>query len=134
MVGLMPNYIFADLNVRDDFVSPSKETLLYDTKVVVQSIWRLLTTEEGEIPNFRNYGLSIKKYCQYPMNKDTINEIYKYVRTRVETFEPRGEIISSELSADISNGVIGMRFLVRVKSTGDVVKLPTWTVQLGAAA
>ena len=45
----MPNYIFADLNTRDDFVSTSKETLLYDTKVVVQSIWRLLTTEEGEI-------------------------------------------------------------------------------------
>lgn len=128
----MPNYIFADLNTRDDFVSTSKETLLYDTKVVVQSIWRLLTTEEGEIPNFRNYGLSIKKFSQYPMNKDTINEIYKYVKTRIEVFEPRGEVLSSELSADIANGVIGMRFLIRVKSTQETVKLPTWTVQLGA--
>ena len=130
----MPDYIFADLNVRDEFVSPSKETLLYDTKVVVQSIWRLLTTEEGEIPNFRDYGLSIKKYCQYPMNKDTIKEIYDYVKMRIEAYEPRGEIISSELTADINDGTIGMQFLIRVRSTGDVVKLPVWTVQLGAAA
>ena len=68
------------------------------------------------------------------MNKDTINEIYKYVKVRIETFEPRGEIISSELSADIKGGTIGMRFIIRVKSTGDVVKLPTWSVQLGGVA
>lgn len=129
----MPNYIFADLNARDSFVSPSTETLLYDTKVVVQSIWRLLTTEEGEVPNFRNYGLSLKKYSQYPMTREVVNEIYKYVKVRVETFEPRGEIISSELSADFNDGSIGLRFFVRVKSTGEVVKLPTWTVQLGTA-
>lgn len=129
----MPNYIFADLNARDPFVSSSTETLLYDTKVVVQSIWRLLTTEEGEIPNFRNYGLSIKKYCQYPMTKETITEIFNYVKVRLEAFEPRGEILTSELSADIKTGTIGMKFIIRVKSTGDVVKLPTWTVQLGAA-
>lgn len=128
----MPNYIFADLNARDPFVSLSTETLLYDTKVVVQSIWRLITTEEGEIPNFRNYGLSLKKYSQYPMTRDVVNEIFKYVKERVEVFEPRGEILTSELAANFDNGEIGMRFVVRVKSTGDVVKLPMWRVQLAA--
>ena len=55
-----------------------------DTKVVVQSIWRLLTTEEGEIPYFRDYGLSLKKYMQYPLSKATADEIYQYVKGKIE--------------------------------------------------
>ena len=75
----MPQFILQDLNVRDPFVSDSTDFLLYDTKVVVQSIWRLITTEEGEIPNYRVYGLSIKKFCQYPLTQETIQLIYNYL-------------------------------------------------------
>ena len=76
----MAQYVLQDLNVRDEFVSTSTDFLLYDEKVIVQSVWRLITTEEGEIPNFRVYGLSIKKYSQYPMTPETINGIYDYVK------------------------------------------------------
>ena len=126
----MAGYIFSDLNVRDSFVSPSTDVLLYDTKVVVQSVWRLMNTEEGEIPNFRNYGLSIKKFCQYPLTSDTINGIYEYVKSRVESFEGRAEIIRSDVDVDFDNGKVFMEFYLRVRSSGDVVKLPTWVVQV----
>ena len=125
--------VWQDLNVRDSFVSPSTDFLLYDTKVVVQSIWRLITTEEGEIPNFRAYGLSIKKYSQYPLTKDTIDTIYNYVKDRVAAFEDRGEIIKADVNASIEQQVVSMNFYVRVKKTGEVVKLPTWVVPVGMA-
>lgn len=124
--------VWQDINVRDEFVSPSTDFLIYDTKVVVQSIWRLITTEEGEIPNFRAYGLSVKKYSQYPLTSSTINEIYNYVKDRVTAFESRGEIIKVDVNANIEQQVVLMNFYVRVKKTGDVVKLPTWTVPIGS--
>ena len=125
-------HVWQDINVRDEFVSPSTDFLIYDTKVVVQSIWRLITTEEGEIPNFRAYGLSIKKYSQYPLTSGTINEIYNYVKDRVSAFESRGEIVKADVNANIEQQVVLMNFYVRVKKTGDVVKLPTWTIPIGS--
>ena len=125
-------YIFADLNARDSFVSDSTEILLYDTKVVVQSVWRLITTEEGEVPNFRGYGLNIKQFVQYPLTTDTIDDVYEYVKGKVSTYEGRADIVSAEVMTDIANGLIYMTFILRMKSTGEEVKLPTWKVQVGA--
>ena len=125
-------YIFADLNVREKFVSNSTDTLLYDTKVVVQSVWRLITTEEGEIPNFRSYGLDVKQFLQYPLTEGTIDTIYNYVKDKVSTFEGRADIITAEVGVDLNNGIIKMTFVLRVKSTNEQVKLPVWHVQVGA--
>jgi phage baseplate assembly protein W len=128
----MPQHILQDINVQDKFVTTSTDFMLYDTKVVVQSIWRLITTEEGEIPNFRAYGLSIKRFSQYPYTKETIDTIYNYVKDRVTAFEERGEIIRADVDSDIENGLLFYTFYVQVRTTGDVVKLPTWTVTIGA--
>ena len=125
-------YVFSDLNVRDKFVTNSTDVLIYDTTVIVQSVWRLLNTEEGEIPNFRNYGLSIKKFCQYPLNSETVDEIYNYVKERVEAFETRAEIIQADVDVDFENGLVKMQFYLRMKASEDVVKLPTWVVQVSS--
>lgn len=129
----MPQYILQDLNVRDEFVSSSTEFLLYDTKVVVQSIWRLITTEEGEIPNFRVYGLSIKRFCQYPLTQETIQTVYNYVKDRVAAFETRGKIVRADVNASFEQETLSMNFYVQVTATGEVVKLPTWTIRVGSA-
>ena len=128
----MATYIFTDLNVRDPFVTTSMELMLYDTKVVVQSVWRLLTTEVGEIPNFRSYGLSIKRFCQYPLTSETINSIYEYIKERVTAFEGRADVIRADVDVNFEEGQVYYEFYLRVKSTGEVVKLPTWTVQVAA--
>jgi phage baseplate assembly protein W len=129
----MAQYVLQDLNVRDEFVSTSTDFLLYDEKVIVQSVWRLITTEEGEIPNFRVYGLSIKKYSQYPMTPETINGIYDYVKGRISAFEERAEVIKADVDANIEQQIIFYNFYLRIRTTGTVIKLPTWTVSVGAA-
>ena len=123
-------YVFSDLNVRDPFVTTSIDVLVYDTKTVVQGVWRLLTTEEGEIPNFRQYGLSIKRVCQFPLNSETVDTIYNYVKDRVEAFETRVEILRADVDVDFEQGVVYMTFYLRMKASGEVVKLPTWSVQV----
>jgi phage baseplate assembly protein W len=128
----MPQYILQDFNVGDKFVSDSTDVYLYDTKVVVQSIWRLITTEEGEIPNFRIYGLSIKKFSQYPLTQETVQLIYNYVKDRVKAFEERGTIIRADVDVSFEQGYIYYNFYVRVNTTEEVVKLPTWSVKLGS--
>ena len=129
----MAQYVLQDLNVRDEFVSTSTDFLLYDEKVIVQSVWRLITTEEGEIPNFRVYGLSIKKYSQYLMTPETINGIYDYVKGRISAFEERAEVIKADVDANIEQQIIFYNFYLRIRTTGTVIKLPTWTVSVGAA-
>ena len=126
------SYIFTDLNVRDEFVTKSTDIMLYDTKVVVQSVWRLITTEVGEIPNFRNYGLSVKRFSQYPLTEETINTIYEYVKERVKAFEGRAEIIRTDVDANIENGTLYYTFYLRVLNTGEVAKLHTWVIQVGS--
>ena len=130
----MAQYIFQDLNVRDPFVSTSTEFLLYDEKVVVQSIWRLITTEEGEIPNFRVYGLSIKKYSQYPLTPETVKAVYNYVKNRVTVFEDRGEVVRADVDVNMEREEVYYNFYVRVKSTGSVIKLPIWTINVGSSS
>jgi phage baseplate assembly protein W len=125
-------YVFSDLNVRDPFVSNSTEVMLYDTKVVVQGVWRLLTTEEGEIPNFRQYGLSIKRFVQYPLNAKTVDTIYNYIKERVEAFETRVEILRADVDADVDNGVIYYIFFLRMRASGEVIQLPTFSVQVSS--
>lgn len=129
----MEQYIFQDLNVRDTFVTPSTDFLIVDSKAVVQSIWRLITTQEGEIPNFRSYGLNIKQFSQYPLNKDTIQTIYGYIKNRVSRFEQRGEVIKTDVNVDIEGQTIYYDLFVRVKKTGELIKLPTWTINVGPA-
>ena len=127
------SYIYLDPNVRDILVSPSTEMMLKDSKVVVQSVWRLVNTEEGEIPNFRNYGLNIKQFMQYPLTDATINQIFDYVKGRIESFEVRAEVISAEVDVDFTTCKIMMSFYIRIIETKEVVKLPIWTVQVAGS-
>ena len=126
----MPQYVLQDINVRDEFVSKSTDFLLHDEKVIVQSLWRLITTQEGEIPNFRIYGLDIKKYSQYPLTAETIQAIYNYVKGRVAAFETRAQVVKADVDANFETGEVFMNLYVQITSTGNIIKLPTWIIQV----
>ena len=127
------SYIYLDPNVRDILVSPSTDMMLKDSKVIVQSVWRLMNTEEGEIPNFRNYGLDVKQFGQYPLTDGTIGTIYDYVKGRIEAFEVRTEVIRADVDVDFAEGSVSMAFYIRIIETAEVVKLPIWTVKVAGS-
>lgn len=126
------NPIYSDLNVRIEDISPNGVTVK-DTKAVVQSLWRLLNTQEGEIPNFRAYGLNVKQWLQKPLSEAMANDIFEHVQKKIQQFEPRGEIINVVADAKRDSGEITMRFTMRVIATGDTFQLPLWSVQTGVS-
>ena len=105
-------FIFSDLNVRDEFVSDSTSVLIYDTEDIIQSVWRLLNTEEGEIPNYRNYGINVKQFLQYPLAYETIKDIYDYVKGKIETYETRVSVYRANADVDFDNGLISSNEMI----------------------
>lgn len=129
----MATYIFKDLNVRDEFVTDSTDVMIYDTKVIVQSVWRLMNTEEGEIPNFRNYGMDIRQFMQYPLTDKTVNYIYNYIKNRIEAFEDRAEVIRSDVDVDFEQGYIFIVLYLRMRNNNDIVRMPMFTIQVATS-
>jgi phage baseplate assembly protein W len=118
----MPS-VYSDINTR--YINPqADEFLSKDASAVVQSIWRLITTVEGEIPYYRSYGCNLKIFEQYPLTDYTADEIFEYVKEKVDTFEPRGTIVSADAVADASNNKLTMKFYIQVKTTGETGVLP----------
>ena len=125
--------IYSDLNVRLENVEPSDIMTITDAKAVLQSLTRLLFTEEGEIPYYRSYGLALKKFIQKPMTEATVNAVYAEVENKVKRFEPRAEIISATCDANMDLGQIYLVFSARVKTTNEVLQLPMLTANVSTA-
>ena len=97
-------------------------------KVIIQSILRLLTTQEGEIPNYRSYGLNLKQFSQYPLTKETASYISKYIENKVITYEQRVTVQKFILEPDFEKNAINIQMVVRIKSTGELVQIPMFSV------
>lgn len=121
--------VYSDINTR---VIPSAKDnfLTTDAKAVFQSIWRLLTTVEGEIPYYRAYGCDLKRFLQYPLTEYTSEQIFEYVKEKVETFESRGKVVSADAQADYNNNVLKMRFYIQIAATGETGVLPDLDVDV----
>lgn len=121
--------IYTDLNVRLAVVGTDAINIA-NAKAILQSVSRLFMTQEGEIPYYRNYGLNLKKFIQKPLTKATANEIYDYVRNKIETYEQRVNIIGANTEADFGNGYIYMQFTLQVKSTGEIIQTDALGIQV----
>ena len=112
-----PNdYIYSDLNVRLPYVSPQDYTIVTDKEAVLQSVMRLLKTEEGEIPNYRDYGLNLKQFLQQPMGKDLATDVEAYVSSKIVKFEPRVDIYKVNVASDYVNLSVILQYYLKIKS------------------
>lgn len=113
--------IYTDLNVRLAVVGTDAINIA-NAKAILQSVSRLLMTQEGEIPYYRNYGLNLRQFVQKPLTQATANEIYDYVRGKIEKYEQRVNVIGANTEADFNNGIIYMQYTLQVKSTGEIIQ------------
>ena len=121
--------VYSDMNVR--ILDYERDSFLTDdAKAVFQSIYRVITTDEGEIPYYRTYGCNLKRFLQAPLTEDTATAIYEYLVDRVEKFETRGEITSTEAGADMNNNLIVMKLFVKCKTTDETGVLPDLYVKV----
>jgi phage baseplate assembly protein W len=126
-------YVYTDLNVRLDEVDPNDHMTITDSLAIKQSLIRLLNTREGEIPNYRAYGLNVRKFQQYPLNVNTGNEIFEHIKDKIDAFEKRVVVLDDEsiLNINYDEGNIGMQIYVQYNNTGEVIVLPNITIPTG---
>lgn len=124
--------IYTDLNVRLPEVNSSDITVINDSQAIKQSLIRLTTIEEGEIYNFREYGLALKRYVHYPLIQSTADEIESHIKTKIARFETRVSIRDdlTTMVADYDNNIIEISIAVQIISTGELYLIPPVAVQM----
>jgi len=125
------DYINSDLNVRLPHVSPQDSAVVVDKQAILQSIYRLWETEEGEIPYYRKYGLNLKQFLQKPLNESLVRSVDEYVRGKLEAFEQRVSIAKAQGIADYTSNSVILKYWVRLKTTGEIVNLAPLRVPIG---
>lgn len=127
-----PNkYVNSDLNVRLAQVNNNDVTVIVDKQAILQSIYRLFKTEEGEIPNFRTYGLNLKQYLQKPLSKFLAQDMANHVTSKINTFVPRVDVYRVNAIANFENSNIILQYYVKIKSTGEIVGLEPLIIPIG---
>lgn len=91
------------------------------------AVWKFINAGVGANSS---YGIDKKRFSQAPLTKETVEEIYAYVKYRVNNYETRAEIIHADVDVDSNAGKIFYNFYVKVKTSGEVIKLPVWTIRV----
>lgn len=132
MAILNPNrYINSDLNVRLPEVNTDDSTVIVDKEAVMQSIYRLFRTEEGEIPFYRAYGMNLKQFIQKPLGPLLAREIHEYVSGKIKTYEQRVDIYKVNAVSNYETASVILQYYVKIKTTGEIVGLEPLVVPIG---
>ena len=132
MAIMNPNrYINSDLNVRLQEVNSQDTTVIVDKEAVMQSIYRLWGTEEGEIPYYRGYGMNLKQFLQKPLGPMLASDIKEYVDGKIEAYEQRVEVYKVNAASDYVSQSVILQYYVRIKTTGEIVGLEPLVVPIG---
>ncbi len=106
-------------------------TVIVDKEAILQSIYRLFRTEEGEIPYYRAYGLDLKQFLQKPLGESLAREINEYVSSKINIFEQRVDIYKVNAVSDFENSSIILQYYVKSKTTGEIFGLEPLVVPIG---
>ena len=122
--------ILSDLNLRLDMVNPNDVLTIFNTDTVKQSLIRLVNTEVEEVWDYRAYGLDLKQFMQYPLNRATATEIESYIVGQIKRFEPNVTYIESisKIIYDFSNNSLYFQLVYQLNATGEIINLPTLTL------
>lgn len=83
---------FSDINRRVGLVE--RPALLADEDAVLNAIYNILGTEQGERVFLPEFGSSLNQFLQEPMDAQTAHNLRYAIIRAVERWEPRVEIIS----------------------------------------
>ena len=114
-------YINSDLNVRLSQVNDKDVAIIVDKEAILQSIYRLLNTEEGEIPFYRSYGINLRQFLQKPLGQMLAREIHEYISNKITTYEQRVEIYKVDAICNFATASVILQYYVRIKTTGEIV-------------
>ncbi len=120
--------IFSDINVRIKEVDDSDNMVVYDYDAIKQSLILFIRSKEQETPYYRAWGLNLEQFLHMPLNFDTGDIVYEYIRDKIERFFSDSIIIledKSLLTVDYDNESIKIDLVLQIIETGEEFNLPT---------
>ena len=96
-----------------------------DAQAVRQAVSTLLQTNFGERPYNYYFGANIRAMLGELATPDTYNEVKTNVKLAFENWEPRAELLNTEVDGQIDRNELRVRVTFRVKSTDEIVRVET---------
>ena len=92
---------------------------------VIQSCLNILRTNHGERPFNYNFGANLRAYLFENMNYITAANMASSVNTALQNYEPRIQILNTNVQTRADDNEIFITVTGRVKSTNEILDIST---------
>ena len=92
---------------------------------VIQSCLNILRTNNGERPFNYNFGANLRSYLFENMNQITAANMSTSINVALKNYEPRIEVLNTNIQARADDNEVYITVTGRVKSTNEIVDIST---------
>ena len=92
---------------------------------VIQSCLNILRTNNGERPFNYNFGANLRSYLFENMNQITAANMSTSINVALKNYEPRLEVLNTNIQARADDNEVYITVTGRVKSTNEIVDIST---------
>ena len=92
---------------------------------VIQSVLNILRTNHGERPFNYNFGANLRAYLFENMTSITAANMSTSINTALQNWEPRIEVLNTNIQAKASENDVYVTVTGRVKSSNEIIDIST---------
>jgi phage baseplate assembly protein W len=96
-----------------------------DNASIIQSVLNILRTNHGERPFNWNFGANLRAYLFENMSNITAANMSTSINTALKNWEPRIEVLNTNIQARADENEVFITVTGRVKSSNQVVDIAT---------
>ena len=96
-----------------------------DNAAIIQSCLNILRTNHGERPFNYNFGANLRAYLFENMSQITAANMSTSINTALTNWEPRIEILNTNIQAKADENEVFITVTGRVKSSNEVIDITT---------
>ena len=96
-----------------------------DNASISQSVLNILRTNHGERPFNWNFGANLRAYLFENMTQITAANISTSINTALSNWEPRIEVLNTNIQAKANENEIFITVTGRVKSSNEIIDITT---------
>ena len=96
-----------------------------DNAAVIQSVLNILRTNNGERPFNYNFGANLRAYLFENMTQITAANMSTSINLALKNYEPRIEVLNTNIQARAGDNEIYITVTGRVKSSNEILDIAT---------
>ena len=96
-----------------------------DNASISQSVLNILRTNHGERPFNYNFGANLRKYLFENMTRATAASMSTSIETALKNWEPRIEVLNTNIQAKADENEVKVTVTGRVKSSNEILDIAT---------